>query len=396
MANLFPNNGTSEEYIEHLSVKADEILANWAAPEVINGDTYTQASDIYSFGLVLCEILTGRIPFSDIKAQDKIRESVISGIRPLVPKCFINSKEHELVFKKYLDLIQKMWSANKSERPTSYEVLNALESMWLNITEKELFLPDDNCFNEYENTSMITVSGSQTLSFSHNISDLEPSKILTNGELYASKVLEHFQMDENIEYINTLENTCQAWVIISPNPPHYIVWATFTWCKMFGYTLDNITGKPIHMLDMFDSSIYTKDPLIQNIFNEQSGVKRDPNHSTNKQCFGNSCFHFCGLCGINPSANDSSRLSEKHENAVNTALFFKSLNSKRIIKSKGCHTIINLYDDTCKSWNSYKSSKRSSKMKSSLNTNELLIASIYSVHGFPIKRQPSERISDSK
>lgn len=37
--------------------------SGWCAPECINGATYTLKSDMYSFGVVMLEILTGRMPF---------------------------------------------------------------------------------------------------------------------------------------------------------------------------------------------------------------------------------------------------------------------------------------------------------------------------------------------
>ncbi|CAG8718699.1 12922_t:CDS:1, partial [Racocetra fulgida] len=33
------------------------------APETLKGEQYTQAADIYSFGIIMIEILTGRRPF---------------------------------------------------------------------------------------------------------------------------------------------------------------------------------------------------------------------------------------------------------------------------------------------------------------------------------------------
>ncbi len=40
-------------------LRADDFLANWSAPEVIKDGCHVQASDVYSFSLVLWEILTG-------------------------------------------------------------------------------------------------------------------------------------------------------------------------------------------------------------------------------------------------------------------------------------------------------------------------------------------------
>jgi len=62
-------------------MKAEDFLANWAAPEVVADGRHSQASDVYSFALVLWEILTGLVPFSSVKKQDDIRLKVRTFIR---------------------------------------------------------------------------------------------------------------------------------------------------------------------------------------------------------------------------------------------------------------------------------------------------------------------------
>ncbi|KAE9103302.1 hypothetical protein PF010_g13778 [Phytophthora fragariae] len=42
----------------------------WTAPEVLEGERYTEKSDIYSFGVVLSELDTGRIPYFDAVMED--------------------------------------------------------------------------------------------------------------------------------------------------------------------------------------------------------------------------------------------------------------------------------------------------------------------------------------
>jgi mitogen-activated protein kinase kinase kinase 7 len=41
----------------------------WTAPEVLEGDRYTEQADVYSFGVVLTELDTGRIPYFDAVTQ---------------------------------------------------------------------------------------------------------------------------------------------------------------------------------------------------------------------------------------------------------------------------------------------------------------------------------------
>lgn len=45
----------------------------WAAPEVLEGNRYTEQSDIYSFGILLSELDTAQIPFSNVRSSDGSR-----------------------------------------------------------------------------------------------------------------------------------------------------------------------------------------------------------------------------------------------------------------------------------------------------------------------------------
>ena len=33
------------------------------APEILRGETYTESADVYSYGVILWEIITGEIPY---------------------------------------------------------------------------------------------------------------------------------------------------------------------------------------------------------------------------------------------------------------------------------------------------------------------------------------------
>ena len=76
----------------------------YIAPEVLHGKPYTQAADIYSFGMILYEIITEKKPFieHDHEAKEFFKEysaldntglifDIAKGIRPkigtLTPKC---------------------------------------------------------------------------------------------------------------------------------------------------------------------------------------------------------------------------------------------------------------------------------------------------------------------
>jgi hypothetical protein len=55
------------------------------APEVIEHNPYREKADVFSFGIVLWELLTGRIPYSDMTPLQAAVGVVQKGLRPPIP-----------------------------------------------------------------------------------------------------------------------------------------------------------------------------------------------------------------------------------------------------------------------------------------------------------------------
>ncbi|POG76756.1 kinase-like domain-containing protein [Rhizophagus irregularis DAOM 181602=DAOM 197198] len=95
------------------------------APEVLRGKSYTPASDIYSFSMIMWEFTSGMPPFNDRKHDLQLSLSICEGERPKIientPQC-------------YVDLMKKCWNEDPLKRPSAGEVLN--------IILKWIFLPD--------------------------------------------------------------------------------------------------------------------------------------------------------------------------------------------------------------------------------------------------------------
>jgi serine/threonine protein kinase len=97
----------------------------YVAPEVLRGKPYTQAADIYSFGMIMYVIATGRQPFDNHAHNEALALDICTGIRPeinnqIAPKC-------------YIDLIKKCWDSNPENRPNSIEIIKLIELFYISL-----------------------------------------------------------------------------------------------------------------------------------------------------------------------------------------------------------------------------------------------------------------------
>lgn len=52
------------------------IVPYWMAPEVLENEEYDQKVDVYSFGILLIELMTGKSPFGNIKSIEELIQFV--------------------------------------------------------------------------------------------------------------------------------------------------------------------------------------------------------------------------------------------------------------------------------------------------------------------------------
>ena len=93
--------------------------SQWRAPEVFKGQTPTRAADVYSFGIIMWEIVMREIPFSDVKWQHEIEGMVITGQRPKLPDNIWMPPEYRV-------LMEAMWQGDPGRRPSFKDAIEAL------------------------------------------------------------------------------------------------------------------------------------------------------------------------------------------------------------------------------------------------------------------------------
>ncbi|KAH9757517.1 hypothetical protein KPL71_016418 [Citrus sinensis] len=89
----------------------------WMAPEVINHQLYDQKADVFSFAIVLWELVTAKVPY-DSMTPLQAALGVRQGLRPDLP---------ENAHPKLIDLMQRCWDAVSDNRPSFSEIKLELE-----------------------------------------------------------------------------------------------------------------------------------------------------------------------------------------------------------------------------------------------------------------------------
>uniref|UniRef100_A0A0E0I0I1 Protein kinase domain-containing protein n=1 Tax=Oryza nivara TaxID=4536 RepID=A0A0E0I0I1_ORYNI len=92
----------------------------WMAPEVIEHLPYDQRADVFSFGIVIWELLTGKLPYEDMTPLQAAVAVVQKDLRPIIP-----ADTHPML----AGLLQKCWQKDPALRPTFSEILDILNSI---------------------------------------------------------------------------------------------------------------------------------------------------------------------------------------------------------------------------------------------------------------------------
>lgn len=96
---------------------------HWMAPEAIRGEKVNEATDVFSFGVIIWELLTGRIPWSDLNSIQVIARVGFKNQQLPRP-----DHPNEVL----INLMESCMDHDPSKRPTFGEILTILDDHYLN------------------------------------------------------------------------------------------------------------------------------------------------------------------------------------------------------------------------------------------------------------------------
>ena len=91
----------------------------WMAPEVIKGNTYSESSDVFSFGIIMNELVTRIPPYHGTDKKD-VAKKVVNNPNYRPP---YNEKK---IPKDWIDIMTKCWQHEAEKRPNFGEVIDML------------------------------------------------------------------------------------------------------------------------------------------------------------------------------------------------------------------------------------------------------------------------------
>ncbi|KAK3038896.1 hypothetical protein RJ639_028618, partial [Escallonia herrerae] len=90
----------------------------WMAPEVIEHRPYDHKADVFSFGIVLWELLTGKLPYEQMSPLQAAVGVVQKRLRPTIP-----SHTHPEI----VELLESCWEQEPSLRPEFSQIIDTLQ-----------------------------------------------------------------------------------------------------------------------------------------------------------------------------------------------------------------------------------------------------------------------------
>ncbi|CAM8921386.1 unnamed protein product [Rhodiola kirilowii] len=111
----------------YLKTKSGKGTPQWMAPEVIRNEPSNEKSDVYSYGVILWELATDKVPWESLNAMQVIAAVGFMDRQLEIPKD---------VDPEWVSIIQSCWNSDLKSRPTFLELLERLKIVQKNCAPK--------------------------------------------------------------------------------------------------------------------------------------------------------------------------------------------------------------------------------------------------------------------
>ncbi|POG58622.1 kinase-like domain-containing protein [Rhizophagus irregularis DAOM 181602=DAOM 197198] len=173
----------------------------YVAPEIIRGYDYTKAADIYSFGIIMYEVISGLPPYHDVSHNEMLAIKICKGLRPT-----FNIKVPQLI----VQLIKRCLDANPVNRPTAKEI-EEITKIWWHEPTAELQKQIKEAEKINKNISIISIipSASLRISYKTHSDAIYTSRLLNFNNLPEQKNSDdYYEQNDNIisnEFLESLQ-----------------------------------------------------------------------------------------------------------------------------------------------------------------------------------------------
>lgn len=203
--------GLSRLFSSDISIKKSLTMSKTAgtpifsAPEIYK-DKYTCKVDVYSFALIVYQMVTSKRPFEKVKTKKELKKLVENGKRPQIP--------NYLVHDSYKKLIRACWAQQHEKRPSFDDVVNRIlegdfpgsdseefKNYVVKVSDKELLLKYNFPVFEEEDQNEETLYLSDFISSRSNAGGANDDLLRSVRSLRGSKLTLNIQ--ERKEYLKS-------------------------------------------------------------------------------------------------------------------------------------------------------------------------------------------------
>ncbi|RHZ45059.1 hypothetical protein Glove_692g15 [Diversispora epigaea] len=188
----------------------------YIAPEVLSGEEYTKAADVYSYGIIAYEVVTGFPPYPDIPHDKDLAMKICNGLRPK-----ITFHTPKLITR----MIMRCWDARVTHRPTFKELHDELRIYYFEYddylkvgknkdseTVIQIKKAEEFSANQ-ESTNTTTTTTTTPLNYQTHPQAIYTSQLLNFPKLPKPKNEENFERDlEELTESMSLENNNKGFI----------------------------------------------------------------------------------------------------------------------------------------------------------------------------------------